>query len=176
MPKPLLYLDVDGVLNPAGPHPRPDFDTHTLPGFRVLLSPRHRDWLREPAQVYALHWATTWEEDANTHIAPPLGLPALPVVRLTGYRPRPGDPRVPVTELFYAAKWAPLLRHAGRRPFAWLDDVMPSRLVRDSLLRRDRLLLPVDGRQGLQRHHVGRLLARPPRPALLPARPARRRP
>ncbi|GAA2258023.1 hypothetical protein GCM10010232_55270 [Streptomyces amakusaensis] len=167
MSKPLLFLDVDGVLNPADPHPRADFDAHTLLGFRVLLSPRHGDWLHELAQVYELCWATTWEEDANTHIAPALGLPPLPVVRFAGYRPQPGDPRVPLMELFSGAKWAPLLRHADGRPFAWLDDVMPFRLVRNSLVRRDRLLLRVDGRQGLERHHVDRLLAKPPRPGLL---------
>lgn len=168
MPKPLLFLDVDGVLNPADPHPGTDFKAHTLLGFRVLLSRRHGDWLHELARVYEICWATTWEEDANTHIAPALGLPVLPVVRFAGYKPQPGDPRVRLMELFSGAKWAPLLRYADGRPFAWLDDVIPSRLVRNSLVRRDRLLLPVDGQKGLERHHVDRLLARPPRPALLP--------
>jgi hypothetical protein len=162
--KPLLYLDVDGVLNPADPHPADPFEAHQLAGFRVLLSARHGDWLRELAHSYDLHWATTWQDDANTHIAPLLGLPPLPVVRVVGYRHQPGDPRIRLMELLSGAKWAPLLRHAGGRPFAWLDDVIPPRLVRNSLLRRDRLLLPIDPVQGLERHHVERLLARPPRP------------
>ncbi|MDH6576106.1 HAD domain-containing protein [Kitasatospora sp. MAP5-34] len=166
MPKPLLFLDIDGVLNPVDPCPESDFDVHTLLGFRVLLSGRHGDWARELAEVYELCWATTWEDDANTRIAPLLGLPPLPVVRFAGYRPQPGDPRIPLVELFAAAKWAPLLRHADGRPFAWLDDVLPSRLVRNSLLRRDRLLLRIDAGQGLERHHVDRLLERPPRPLL----------
>ncbi|MEO3977723.1 HAD domain-containing protein [Streptomyces sp. CAU 1734] len=176
MPKPFLFLDVDGVLNPAAPHPATDFEARTLLGFRVLLSRRHGDWLHELSQVHELCWATTWEENANTHIAPALGLPQLPVVRFTGCAPQPGDPRTPVLELFSAAKWAPLLRHAGPRPFAWLDDVIPPRLVRNSLLRRDRLLLRVDARRGLERHHVDRLLAAPPRPAPLAGRLPRRRP
>ncbi|WP_035803360.1 HAD domain-containing protein [Kitasatospora mediocidica] len=163
MSKPLLYLDVDGVLNPVEPHPVTDFDAHSVLDFRVLLSPRHGDWLRELEQVYELCWATTWEEDANTHLAPLLGLPPLPVVRFAGYRPQAGDPRVRLMELLSGAKWAPLLRHANGRPFAWLDDVMPFRLVRNSLLRRDRLLLPVNPYQGLERQHVDRLLDRPPR-------------
>ncbi|MCX5214084.1 hypothetical protein OG689_33315 [Kitasatospora sp. NBC_00240] len=37
--------------------------------------------------------ATTWEEEANRHISPLLGLPELPVVRFTGYVPQPGEPR-----------------------------------------------------------------------------------
>ncbi|GAA2138139.1 hypothetical protein GCM10009760_19210 [Kitasatospora kazusensis] len=167
MAKPLLFLDVDGVLNPAAPCPGTDFDAHTLLGFRVLLSARHGDWLRELAEAYELCWATTWEEDANTHVAPVLGLPPLPVVRFAGDKPQPGDPRMRLMELFSGAKWAPLLRHAGGRPFAWVDDVMPFRLVRNSLVRRDRLLLPIDAAQGLERHHVDRLLEKPPRPRRL---------
>ncbi|WP_370221185.1 HAD domain-containing protein [Kitasatospora sp. MAP12-22] len=163
MSKPLLFLDVDGVLNPADPRPAADFDVHTLCGFRVLLSRRHGEWLRELAEVYELCWATTWEEDANVHIAPVLGLPVLPVVRFAGYRRQPGDPRVRLMELFSGAKWVPLLRYADGRPFAWVDDVMPFRLVRNSLVRRDRLLMAIDGGQGLERHHVERLLAKPPR-------------
>ncbi|MFJ3791166.1 HAD domain-containing protein [Kitasatospora sp. NPDC090091] len=166
MPKPLLFLDVDGVLNPVCPDPDGDFDTHTLLGYTVLLSARHGEWLRELAASYELVWATTWEEEANTHIAPAIGLPALPVVRFTGYVPQPGDPRLRLMELFSARKWAPLLRYAGGRPFAWVDDVIPPRLVRGSLFRRDRLLLPIDPGQGLERRHVDRLLARPPRTAL----------
>ncbi|MFG2822514.1 HAD domain-containing protein [Kitasatospora sp. NPDC048365] len=162
MPKPLLFLDIDGVLNPVCPHPDADFDSHSLLGYTVLLSGRHGDWLRELADGYELVWATTWEEQANAHVAPLLGLPQLPVVRFTGYVPQPGDPRVPLMELFSARKWAPILRYAAGRPFAWVDDCIPPRLVRNSLLRRDRLLVPVDPGQGLLRWHVDRLLRRPP--------------
>ncbi|BFV60480.1 hypothetical protein KCMC57_up55840 [Kitasatospora sp. CMC57] len=162
MPKPLLFLDVDGVLNPVCPHPDAGFDSHTLLGYAVLLSARHAAWLRELAGTYELCWATTWEDHANIHIAPALGLPRLPVVRFSGYVPRPDDPKVPVLDLIAAHKWAPLLRYADGRPFAWVDDVIPGSLLRRSLLRRDRLLLPVDPGQGLQRHHVDLLLRRPP--------------
>ncbi|MEV4615833.1 HAD domain-containing protein [Kitasatospora sp. NPDC049258] len=162
MPRPLLYLDVDGVLNPLHPHRAAEFDSHALLGFTVLLSGRHGEWLRELSGRYDLVWATTWEEEANRHIAPLLGLPPLPVVRFTGYVPRPDDPRVPLLDLFSGRKWAPIVRHAGGRPFAWVDDVIPSSLLRRTVLRRDRLLLRIDPGQGLQRRHVDRLLSRPP--------------
>ncbi|MEV7780563.1 HAD domain-containing protein [Kitasatospora sp. NPDC088351] len=168
MPKPLLFLDVDGVLNPVCPGPENDFDTHTLLGYSVLLSARHGEWLRELAGTYELVWATTWEEKANIHIAPAIGLPRLPVVRFAGYVPQPGDPRVPLMDLFSAHKWAPLLRYAAGRPFAWVDDVIPGCLVRRALWRRDRVLLPIDPGQGLERRHVDRLLARPPRTPAVP--------
>ncbi len=70
MPKPLLFLDVDGVLNPVCPHPGAGFDAHTLLGYTVLLSARHGSWLRELAGTYELVWATTWENALTLHLVP----------------------------------------------------------------------------------------------------------
>ncbi|MCX5214083.1 hypothetical protein OG689_33310 [Kitasatospora sp. NBC_00240] len=77
-------------------------------------------------------------------------------------------------QLISGRKWPPILRYARGRPFARVDDVIPGRLVRRALLRRDRLLLPIDPVHGLERRHVERLLARPPRAGLLSPPPARR--
>jgi hypothetical protein len=148
--KPLLYLDVDGVLNPVCPPVDADFAVHALHGSAVLLSPRHGEWLRELAGVYELVWATTWESHANASIGPLLGLPPLPVVPTGRYAERlDGD-------------WLPILRHAAGRPFAWIDDLIPPHLLRGASARPDRLLVPVDPATGLRRPHVDRLLRRPP--------------
>jgi hypothetical protein len=159
--RPLLFLDIDGVLNPV--LLAPGFTAHDLMDHTVLLSADHADWLDELAGTYELVWASTWEHHANTHIAPLLKLPALPVVEFSGYRSRPDDPQLEGVESLLGRKWAPLLRYAGDRPFAWIDDVMPDSLVRHSRWRIDRLLLPVEPARGLRRHHVDRLLAAPPR-------------
>lgn len=96
--RPLLFLDVDGPLNPyaAKRERRPEGYT-TLRGprgggapeenserlfrrrpLRVWLSPEHgRDLLRLD---YELCLATTWMADANRWIAPVLGLPELSFV------------------------------------------------------------------------------------------------
>ncbi|MFG2141550.1 HAD domain-containing protein [Streptomyces sp. NPDC048650] len=159
--RPLLFLDIDGVLNPV--LPTPGFTAHDLLDHTVLLSVDHANWLRELAAVYDLVWATTWEHHANTHIAPLLELPELPVVEFTGYLSRPDDPRFEGPESLLARKWAPILRYAAGRPFAWVDDVMPDSLVRRGRRRPDRLLVPVDPAHGLHRRHVDRLLTTPPR-------------
>lgn len=145
--KPLLYLDVDGVLNPVCPRPEGDFTIYRIQGSTVLISARHGAWLRELSEVYQLVWASTWEAYANLCIAPLLHLPELPFVPV-GRRPG-GD-------------WLPIVRHAAGRPFAWVDDLIPDAVLRDSEARADRLLLPVDPGQGLRRSHVDRLLREPP--------------
>ena len=161
MARPLLFLEIDGVLNPV--LPTPGFLPYDILEYTVLLATgSHSAWLRELSGVYDLVWATTWEHDANKHIAPRLGLPPLPVVEFSAYRPRPDDPRLPAAETFPGRKWAPILRYSAGRPFAWIDDVIPDGLVRRARFRRDRLLLPVDPAHGLDRGHVERLLRHPP--------------
>jgi hypothetical protein len=160
--RPLLYLDVDGVLNPLGPSDPARFVRHeTGDGPAVRLHPEHGDWLRELSARYELVWATTWEHLANERLGPLLGLPELPVVEFSAYRRRRDDPRFGILELFEARKWAPILRHADGRPFAWVDDVIPRRVRRQAWPYRGILLVPVDPGDGLTRRHVNRLLAWP---------------
>ncbi len=127
---PLLYLDVDGPLNPyaAKPHRRPDGYTtlrvpreDTVPAnpltprrpLRIWLNPEHGPALL--ALGHALVWATTWMESANRWIAPALGLPDLPFVDFGDalFRERPD-----------AVHWKTeaIVEHAAGRPFVWVDD------------------------------------------------------
>ena len=115
--KPILFLDVDGPLNPyaAKPHRRPEgYQTFRFfagtsdwgrKGLRVWLNPEHGKQLL--ALPFDLVWGTTWEAMANDHIGPAIGLPALPYVRF-GF-----------TE---STKIPALVRFAAGRPFAWVDD------------------------------------------------------
>lgn len=174
--RPLLFLDIDGVLNPLSPDPE-QFTQHPVDAFTVNISAEHGTWLKELADRFELVWATTWEHHANEHIGPLLGLPELPVVEFSTYRRQPGDPRFRIIQLLDARKWAPILRHADGRPFAWIDDVIPMRIKRQALPYRGIKLIHVNPHDGLTRHHVDKLLAwsrhrhRPGSGASHPSRP-----
>ncbi|MEU8119739.1 HAD domain-containing protein [Spirillospora sp. NPDC049024] len=151
--RPLLYLDVDGVLNPEAPVA--GFAEHAVGRLTVRINPAHAAWLRDLSVPYDLVWATTWEEHANRYIGPLLDLPRLPHVAISDYVPRPGDPRTPLLQLPRMRKWAPILRHADGRPFAWVDDVIPLTVRRQALpYRRGLRLVPVRPHEGLTRRHV----------------------
>ncbi|MGW4878643.1 hypothetical protein ACWEPI_18980 [Streptomyces sp. NPDC004262] len=121
MSRPLLFLDVDGPLNPyaAQPERRPEGYTTiratVRPGrpLRVWLNPSHGPALL--ALGYDLCWATTWTAEANRWIGPVVGLPELPYVDFGSAL---------LTERPDGVHWktaAIVVRSAGR-PFAWVDD------------------------------------------------------
>ncbi|MFD6433888.1 hypothetical protein [Streptomyces venezuelae] len=133
MNRPLLFLDVDGPLNPyaAQPERRPDGYTtlrvprgdETLTGLGGLSGRRRslRVWLNPehgPALLrldYDLCWATTWMGEANRWIAPVLGLPELPFVDF-------GDALLQERPDGVHWKTGLLIDYADGRPFAWVDD------------------------------------------------------
>ncbi|GAA2107861.1 hypothetical protein [Streptomyces synnematoformans] len=125
MTRPLLFLDVDGPLNPfaAKASRRPEgYTTHRMrprgwdhpraKPLRVWLNPGHGAQLL--ALPYDLVWATTWADEANTWIAPNVGLPDLPHVDWScdDYSRDDGT----------YFKTHDLVDYAAGRPFVWVDD------------------------------------------------------
>lgn len=166
--RPILFLDVDGPLNPyAAPdedHPagygthrmRPaswaeDYPPVRLPGgveriptLRVWLNPAHgKALLNLPVELV---WATTWEHEANEWIGPHLDLPELPVVAWNEhdivYGPDDGT--------FW--KTHPVAGYAAGRPFAWFDDQIEPADIRwcEENYPAPTLLLPIDPAVGLR--------------------------
>ncbi|NLU67535.1 hypothetical protein [Streptomyces sp. HNM0574] len=185
-PLPLLFLDVDGPLNPfAGPRlgrlrlgPRgytryrfrppglvarhATLPPGRVPELRVRLRPAHGPQLA--ALPFTLVWATAWAEDANACVGPVLGLPSLPVVAW----PERIEPEIDGLHW----KTRSLVAHAAGRPFAWVDDGITRRERRFIAAHHPGPALPyhVDPRHGLRDHDFATLAtwARthtpPPRP------------
>jgi hypothetical protein len=115
--RPLLFLDVDGPLLPFGGNPQcGPRETVTDPHLARL---RPDTGLRLAALPCTLIWATAWLEDANTEIAPRIGLPSLPVV--TWPEPTAAHEREDQW-LGLCWKTRTLVDWAAGRPFAWVDD------------------------------------------------------
>jgi hypothetical protein len=115
--KPILFVDVDGVISlfgfapGAGELPGPlhwiDGVAHCIPGD---VGPR----LVTLAEEFELVWATGWEERANEHLPYLLDLPfrELPCLTFDG------------RAVFGSAHWKvdAVDEYAGDRPAAWIDD------------------------------------------------------
>ena len=112
--RPLLLVDVDGVLNPWEATDTPDgyHEYDFFPGERVLLSPDHGQLLRDLSKDFDLVWATAWEHRANRLICPVLSIPELPVIEF------------PLAAPYFAVNKLPaVIQAVGDRPCAWIDDM-----------------------------------------------------
>ncbi|WP_043626171.1 HAD domain-containing protein [Nonomuraea candida] len=164
--RPLILLDVDGVLNPwhrQGPSwlsVDAVCDGVTYP---VLLNPEHGPMLLRLARETGaeLVWATTWQDDANRAIGPLIGLPELPVIPVGSG----------AGALLVHPKTPPVADWVNRRPFVWFDDGLgrADRLYLKTHENVDRFrIIDIGPRKGLTERHLRQAadwLAAPRRPA-----------
>jgi hypothetical protein len=151
--KPLLLVDVDGVISLYGfdPNGCPDGRFQTVDGILHFLSAAAGGHLRRLTGHFDLVWCTGWQERANEHLVPALGLPGeLPHLTFT---------ELPGTG---ARHWKldAIERHAGpHRPLAWIDDdhVGCEEWARGR--KGPTLLVTTDAALGITGEHVERLIA-----------------
>ena len=147
--KPLLFMDVDGVLNPFPATPDGFDEFAFFPGEDepVRLTPVHGEWLVELGEVFEIAWATGWGDHANRILAPHFGLPEYAVVVVPSTRFDPAD-KVPAVAAY-----------AGERPAAWVVDIVtPEARAWAARRAAPTLLLAVDPAVGLVRSQVDELL------------------
>ncbi|MFI1508855.1 HAD domain-containing protein [Streptomyces sp. NPDC020597] len=113
----MLFLDVDGPLLPFGDGSQREPSGTAAHAHLTRLDPRVGPHLA--ALPCELVWATTWEEAANTDIAPLLGLPPLPVV----HWPEPSGAHER-EDKWFGLHWKTrtLVAWADGHPFVWVDD------------------------------------------------------
>jgi hypothetical protein len=142
--KPILAVDVDGVVSLFGFDDPPDRRVarfELIDGMVHCISIAAGERLRRLGQYYDLVWATGWEDRANDMLAPMLGLPDLPVVTFDG------------AARFGSAHWklGPLDAYAGERALAWVDDSFDESCYEWASGRAaPTLLVPTDSPRGLE--------------------------
>lgn len=152
MERPLLLVDIDGVLNPWAIDECPaGFSEYWLfpeDEEPVRLAAAHGEWLMELAKHFDVVWASAWGSQAHRLLGPILGLEEFPFVPMPDTPFQPRD-KVPAVAMF-----------VGDRPAAWVDDQMVPEAHAWARSRGEpTLLLEVDHRVGLGRGDVERLLA-----------------
>jgi hypothetical protein len=111
--KPLLFVDIDGVLSVFGfsPTARPAGTWLDVDGVPHLISAAAAEHLLALVSVFDLVWCSGWEEKADEHLVRVLNLPVRP-------------PFLTFTVATGTAHWklGAVERYAADRPMAWIDD------------------------------------------------------
>jgi len=152
--KPLLLVDVDGVISLFGFDPlRPPEGRFVLvDGIAHFVSANAGDHLRALSEGFELVWCTGWEEKANEYLPFALGLPgSLPHLV---FERHPGRAH---------AHWKldAIERYAGPdQPLAWIDDAHDADCEAWAARRlTPTLLVGTRSAEGITAAHVGELSA-----------------
>jgi hypothetical protein len=152
--RPILFLDVDGVISLFGFSPgegQLPGPLHWIDGVAHCIPDDVGARLVTLAERFELVWATGWEERANEHLPLILKLPFrhLPCLSFDGHA------------VFGSAHWKveAIDEYAGDRPAAWVDDNIDETCIewaegRDAAT----LIVETSSSVGLTDEHVSQLL------------------
>ena len=150
--RPVLFLDVDGVISLFGFHPSgpPPGTFHSIDGILHCIGADAGDRLRRLAATFELVWATGWEEKANEYLVHILELPGdLPVLTFDG------------RAVFGSSHWKveAIDEFARGRAAAWIDDNLDERAEEWAAKRgKPTLLVRTESALGITEEHVDELL------------------
>jgi HAD domain in Swiss Army Knife RNA repair proteins len=151
--RPILFLDVDGVISLYGfrAKDKPPGRYHWIDGVAHCIGDQCGELITRLMERYEVVWATGWEEKANEYLPFLLGLPGgdLPVLTFDG------------RAVFGEAHWKvdALDEYAGDRPAAWIDDSLDARCHEWAKNRAaPTLLVQTDSAVGIQPRDVETLL------------------
>ena len=150
--RPVLFLDVDGVISLFGFHPSgpPPGTFHSIDGIIHWIGSDAASRLAKLAQRYELVWATGWEEKANEYLVHILDLPdELPVLSFDG------------RAVFGSSHWKveAIDAYARGRASAWIDDNLDERAHEWAAKREEpTLLVKTESSLGITDEDVERLL------------------
>jgi hypothetical protein len=169
--KPLLYVDVDGVISLWGfdPDTRPSGAFAVVDGIPHFLSQEAGAHLLDLAERFDLVWCTGWEEKANEHLVPALGMRTpLPYLSFDAHRGAGGMGHTTPGHW----KLGALEAHASGRPLAWIDDAFNDACFAWARAREaPTLLVETQPAVGLVAEHAERLAAWAADLSRRPARP-----
>lgn len=153
MSKPVLAVDVDGVISVFGfdepPAPQ-EARFELVDGMMHCISLRAGERLRRLSEHFELIWASGWEDKANYYLPTLLGLPELPHLSFDG------------AARFGSAHWklGPLDSYGEGRALAWIDDNFDESCYEWARGRTEpTLLVPTEPHLGLQEAETEALLA-----------------
>ena len=141
--RPILFLDIDGVLVVSSSVERPDGSWWPTVGLVEGAAAS----VGRLAEAFDIHWATRWGNAANTDLSPQLGLPMLPVVELD--RPDTQWTKQPA-----------VMQAVGTRAAAWIDDDLgPDEWAWADHRREPTMLVQTDMIEGMTERDCEELLA-----------------
>ena len=150
MARPVLFVDIDGVLNPyAGGCPDGFVEHRLFPqDDPVRVCAAHGAWLHELATVYDLEWGSSWSAEDRAVLGTVLDLPVFA-----------GAVSLPSGRFDPALKVPAVDARAGLRACAWIDDLItPDAVAWAAARMAPTFLVHADPSLGMTRAHVDELL------------------
>jgi hypothetical protein len=126
--KPLLLVDIDGVLSLFGfpAHASPEGSLHFIDGIPHFLSASAARHLLGLVSLFELVWCSGWEEKADEHLPHllglPSGLPHLSFERRSHARDTGATESAASKSIRGHWKLDAIDAYARGRPLAWIDD------------------------------------------------------